>query len=197
MKQSVLSPPTEHRRDTGPSELRPLIAANMRTARDERGWSLRELAIRTGLSKAILSNVERGTANPALETLTRIARGLSIPVSQLIASPSEVHVIRRGDERPTVRDGSMTTDFLFASNDHRGFELYELTIPSGRISTWHSHLSTTRREFVYVIENEVVVGTEGDRHRLSPGDAMMVRADLEHSYEALDAPARVLCVVGY
>jgi transcriptional regulator with XRE-family HTH domain len=174
-----------------------LIAANVRSARNERGWSLRELAAQTGLSKAILSNIERGKANPALETLTRIARGLDIPISRLIEPPGQGHVIRRGDDRPTVRDRALTLNFLFASADHRGFELYELNLPAGESSAWHNHLSGTRREYLYVVEGRLLVGIAGEEHRLGVGDAMIVRADLEHSYAALDGSARVLCVVGY
>ena len=80
------------------SAIRAALAENMRRIRLARGLSLRELSAKTGLSKALLSQIEREVANPTVSTLTRVAAGLDISFTEM-TKPSQLEpvVIRAAD----------------------------------------------------------------------------------------------------
>ena len=68
------------------SAIRGRVAENMRRTRLARGMSLRDLAAATGLSKALMSQVERGTANPTVTTLAQIASALDLTFAEITRS---------------------------------------------------------------------------------------------------------------
>jgi len=179
-------------------ELSTAIAANVRAARREQGLSLRELAARSGVSKALLSRLERGEANPSLGTLWRLVAALELPFSELTRVtrvPSDV--VRATDTPGTLsEDGSMSVRPLFDNNDPMRFEVYELTMPPGRQSRWSSHGRGTR-EFSIVIDGTVSVTAGADRHELGVGDGVMFSADQDHAYETGESPTRIICIVAY
>lgn len=72
---------------TGPGAAREALAQNVRRHRLARGWSLRELGAATGISKGLLSQIERAEANPTLEILTRLADVLATTCTDLLRRP--------------------------------------------------------------------------------------------------------------
>ena len=69
--------------------------------RSRKGLSLRELALRTGLSVGILSQIERNVTSPSLKTLTKLRIGLGVPLSALFEDEREWPERRRLSERST------------------------------------------------------------------------------------------------
>jgi transcriptional regulator with XRE-family HTH domain len=68
------------------------LAARMKELRDARRWSLREAAEKTGVSKSMLSKIERGTASPTATVLGRLAEGFGMSISQFVGGE-----VRRDD----------------------------------------------------------------------------------------------------
>ena len=64
------------------------LASTLKNLRQARGWSLSRLADETGVSKAMLGQIERNESSPTVATLCKIATGLNVPFSSFIA-PSE------------------------------------------------------------------------------------------------------------
>jgi len=80
--------------------LRTAVAANMRRARLARGMSLRDMSAQTGLSTALLSQIEREVANPTVSTLARVGQALDLTFAELTRTELGVpEVIRRGDPK--------------------------------------------------------------------------------------------------
>ena len=73
--------------EDGSAAIRARVAENMRRTRLTRGLSLRDLAAATGLSKALMSQVERGIANPTVATLALIAGALDLSFAELVVPP--------------------------------------------------------------------------------------------------------------
>jgi len=65
-------------------DARGILGANLRKARDQRGWSQEELADRSGIHRTYISGVERGTRNPTLSIIEAIATALEITTAQLL-----------------------------------------------------------------------------------------------------------------
>ncbi|MEW5189153.1 helix-turn-helix transcriptional regulator, partial [Citrobacter freundii] len=63
------------------------LATTLRTLRHQREWSLSRLAEETGVSKAILGQIERNESSPTVATLWKIATGLNVPFSTFISPP--------------------------------------------------------------------------------------------------------------
>src|SRR5690606_24469306 len=88
------------------------IGARVRALRESMGYSLRELAERSGVSAPMLSQVERGETSPTLAVAGRIAAGLDLTLSQLRRLDETHHVVvgRAGEGRSRERDGHLTVE---------------------------------------------------------------------------------------
>jgi transcriptional regulator with XRE-family HTH domain len=180
--------------------LRVSLAENLRRARGDRGWSLRELAARSEVSKALLSRIERGDGNPSIETLFRIAAALACPVSELIAIEvaARTEVIRADEGRSVVSErGQALSRLIFASSGHDHIEIFEFTMEPNTSTEWEGHPAHRVTEFAVVESGSVMVGPDGEESLLGRGDAISFRHGARNSYRSFDEDARLVCVVAY
>lgn len=87
-----------------------LMGLRIRNLRHKRGMSVNVLAARAGVSSGIISQIERGKANPSLKTLERIRIALDVSLSAILESavemdPSSASFVRRASERPRFKVG--------------------------------------------------------------------------------------------
>lgn len=85
------------------------IGANLKQLRTERGLTLGQLSSLAGISKAMLSELEKGNANPTINTLWKIANGLKVPYTRLMegAEPTAT-LVRREEVFPQTEEGGTT-----------------------------------------------------------------------------------------
>lgn len=106
-------------------------AIDEHSIRHELGWSLDQTAEQTGVSKAMLGQIERGESTPTVATLWKIATGLRAPMTTLLEPDREeggVLLLRdAGSLRVHPSQGGMQHALLFPYEARFGFELYELT----------------------------------------------------------------------
>lgn len=181
-------------------QVRNSLASNLRQARAERGWTLRELATRSEVSKALLSRIERGDGNPSIETLFRIASALGCPVSQLITVEvsTRTEVVKADEGRTTTSEvGQAVARLIFASSGHRHIEIFEFTLEPHTATEWEGRAGYDVTEFAVVESGSVMVGPVGDERLLGPGDAISFRHGARNVYRGLDSGARLVCVVAY
>lgn len=174
-----------------------LLAQNIQRLRERRGLSLSALARTAGLSKSTLFNLERGEANPSMDTLWSLADALDVPFATLFinaAAPGMVDVLRAGDAPRVVRDG----EGAFSSNNsghdphfvirhmlslHSRGELEAYTVDVGpgveRPAAPHSR-GVIEHVFVTAGRMEVEIGESTER--LDVGDRMSFLADRPHVY---------------
>ncbi|MCC5580538.1 MULTISPECIES: helix-turn-helix domain-containing protein [Microtetraspora] len=169
-------------------QVRAAIAGNVRHARRTRGLSIRDLADRCGFSKALLSQIERGLANPTVEVLSGIAEALELSFADITRTPLyEPQVMRR-----TAADAAART--LLSSVDRRRFEIYESLLPPE-----HSHESAPHgrgsEEFAYVVSGAVTLEIATWTVRLRAGDAVRFSCEVEHSYQTGARATRLLTMV--
>ena len=69
------------------------VGSRVRALRESMGLSLRELALRSGVSAPMLSQVERGEASPTLAVASKIAAGLELSLSQLLRLDEDRHLV--------------------------------------------------------------------------------------------------------
>lgn len=194
-------PPTETTTDVEVADLAPIVGKNLRRLRGERSLSLEALAQRSGVSRAMLGQIELGQSAPTINVLWKIARALDLPFSALIAAPRAqggtrvIHAAKT--KRLTSHDGSFSSRALFPFDEPRRVELYELELKKGAHESAEPHPPGTRENLV-VARGKVKITVAGEPHMLGTGDAILFEADVPHRYENVgDDDARMYLVMTY
>jgi len=170
------------------------LPAALRAFRQARGWSLDKAAAETGVSKAMLGQIERGESSPTIATLWKIASGFHTSLSSFLeplpTATGEGAVFRNADAlRHQPGPDGMLVAPLFPHEPHFGFELFELTLLPGYERESEAH-ETGVTEIVVVLRGAMEVLIEGDWKTLGVGDAARFPADRAHGYRNRnDVPA--------
>lgn len=171
--------------DIGAAELTRRLADNIRTLRKSRGYSLDDMARRSGVSRASLSQVETAKTNPTIAILWKIAAGLEVPFSALLGSDKvdRVSVLRRPDQRVLKSaDGQLESRPLTPAGVLTGVEVYELKLAPRAIHASEPHAPGTG-ESVTVLVGQLRLRVGDEVHELTAGDSACFVADVAHSYE--------------
>ncbi|MFA9479329.1 helix-turn-helix domain-containing protein [Phycisphaerales bacterium AB-hyl4] len=187
-----------HRDDIDP--VTRALCDRVRALRRERGWSLAELSTACGVSRSMLSQIERAEVNPTLAVAHRIAQAFGTPLSRLIDAPA-------GPRIQTVRGNDRSC--LFRSDRHcrirtlsplameKEVEFYELVLRSGAALRSEAHFRGAR-ELLTVQAGKMRVTADNDSTELKPGDSAHYPADTPHVIENLgESEAKAYLVVLY
>jgi len=182
----------------GPAgDLTPLVGANLRRLRARRGLSLERLAHASGVSRAMLSQVELGRSTPTINVVQRIALALGVPFSALLterAAPGP-SVLRRAEAKVlSSHDGAFTSRALFPFDEPRRVEFYEVRLAAGAVERADAHAPGTTENLV-VSAGQVEIEAAGARSALGPGDALVFQADVPHAYFNVGGGDAVLYLV--
>ncbi len=160
------------------------LGARVKQLRKLRGWSLDALANASGVSRSMLSDIEREQANPTLAVTLRIAQAFGMSLGDLIEMPdatSAVTVIRADDHAFNYRsDRFCRIRTLSPLNLEKDVEFYEVQLQPGGALRSAPHFEGTR-EFLVVQKGQVKVESASDSETLSPGDSASYRADVPHA----------------
>ena len=158
-----------------------IIAVNVRRLREERNWSQGQLAQQAGTSKVIISQIEKGDANPTINTIWKLAKAFSLPYTSLleISETSAVHV-RKCDASEISEDKYHIFSY-YPENHERNFEIYLIEVEphSEYTSIGHSKKSF---EYVMLTQGELTVRVDGKEYELSGDDALRFEAAASHAY---------------
>jgi transcriptional regulator with XRE-family HTH domain len=174
------------------------LGARVKDLRGTRGWSLEALAKASGVSRSMLSQIEREQANPTLAVTLRIARAFGFSLGDLLEMPgatSTVNVIRAEDRTYHYRsDAGCSLRTLSPLNLEKDVEFYELELKQGAALRSSAHFEGTR-EFLTVQKGQVRVDSAGDLETLNRGDSASYRADVPHSISNLGKGDALLFLV--
>ena len=170
--------------DADATDLAPVVGANLRRLRTRRGLSLERLAQLSGVSRAMLGQIELGQSAPTINVLWKISRALEVTFSALISSRSQAGalVLRATDSKVlTSKDRSFSSRALFPFDEPRRVEFYELRLAPGAVEDADAHPPGTVENLV-VTGGAIEIDTGGDTHRLELGDSILFEADSPHAY---------------
>ena len=160
-----------------------IIAMNLKQLRTERSLTLGQLAKESGVSKAILSDMEKGESNPTINTIIKVSKGLNVPYSRLMEGVEpENHHYR--------------IFCYFTTSPKRNFELFrvELDPNSSNVSIAHPPKS---QEYLYVLEGELTLETETASYTLHPGDSLGFASSVPHTYHNRQPEQAVFLCINY
>jgi transcriptional regulator with XRE-family HTH domain len=160
------------------------LGARLKHLRAQRGWSLEQLDAVSGVSRSMLSQIEREQANPTLTVALRIARAFGLGLGELLEDPgmvSNVTVIRTGDKTYHYKsDKDVRIRTLSPLNLEKDVEFYEVSLQPGGALRSSPHFQGTR-EFLTVQKGEIRVESGDDAETLALGDSATYRADVAHA----------------
>jgi transcriptional regulator with XRE-family HTH domain len=160
------------------------LCRRVKQLRGERGWSLDALSQACGVSRSMLSQVERNETNPTLAVMFRIAQAFGMSLGQLVETPgatSNVDVIRANDRAFHYRsDKDCQIRTLSPLHLEKDVEFYEVTLQPGGALRSSPHFEGTR-EFLTVQKGRVRVESADDAEELELGDSASYRADVRHA----------------
>jgi transcriptional regulator with XRE-family HTH domain len=163
------------------------VGVRIRALREAMGFSLRDLAERSGVSAPMLSQVERGETSPTLAVAEKIAAGLELTLSQLLRLDEGEHVaISRADERRRYERGGHRFEELTPPLPGQRADVSLHTLKAGATTgglddpPMHEPGS---RETAVVLTGVLALTVDGTRHELHAGDSVTFDADLPHHFE--------------
>lgn len=162
------------------------IAQRVRELRQAQGLTLEQLSDRCGVSRSMISVVERGESSPTASLLDKLAAGLGVNLSSLFEAPQAgaVSPLARREAQPEWRDPA--SGYLRRNLSPPGFEspmqMVEVVFPPGGHVTYDNALRADVHQQVWVIEGEIEVSVGPDTHRLAEGDCLAMRLDAPTTY---------------
>lgn len=172
--------------ESGAQELKRRVGENLGRLRKQRGLSLERLAALSGVSRAMLGQVEAGESAPTIALLWKVARGLDVRFADLLGEEATGDVVLLpADTSKVLRsaDGAFESRALFPFDKHRRAELYELRLRGGHIERAVAHPEGTYENLVVHTGRLRLTVGDGEPDELRAGDAVYFRADVPHTYE--------------
>ncbi|HUB68589.1 MAG TPA: XRE family transcriptional regulator [Candidatus Methylacidiphilales bacterium] len=143
----------------------------LRDLRQNRGWSLQELASRSGLSKTFLSRLENGDRQASIAAVLTLARIFNVSLASMFETEvaSEPCLIVRANEvAPQTANGLTYTPL---SNAERFFNLQPIRLIVSPQRKGHEHFHHDGEEWVYLLSGRLTLSLAGKTYDLEPGDA--------------------------
>jgi transcriptional regulator with XRE-family HTH domain len=167
------------------SDLNERIAERVRELRAARGLSLDALAAKSGVSRSMISVVERGQSSPTAVVLEKLATGLGVTMPSLFEAPAAAAAapsgpLARRDDQPQWRDpasGYLRRN-VSPRNVPQPMQIVEIHFPPGARVTFENGARDVRvHQQVWVLAGAIDVTLGAERHRLREGDCLAMQLD--------------------
>ena len=169
------------------------IAVNLKRIRKSRNMSLDMLAEKTGVSKSMLGQIERGESNPTVATIAKIVEGIRVPFEELIYPKTDSVVIIDNEKLPVYKEeaGAYQVRAIFPYDRHRSFEVYETKIEPGE--SCESFLTEgSVCEYIMVLQGTLTLETTESIYDVSANHAIKIEAEQGHRYHNRGTEALLL-----
>lgn len=198
---SAESSADDHASAASAEEVSRHVCRRIHQLRQDRGWSLDVLSRASGVSRSMLSQIERELANPTLAVTVRIASALGLSMAELVdqASPAPGIEVIRADDRSHIFRSDQNCSIRTLSPLHleKDVEFYEVLLQPGGALRSAAHFEGTR-EFLTVQKGRVTVVSGDETTELNRSDSASYRADVPHEIRnSSRAAAQVFLVVIY
>ncbi len=161
------------------------LGARLHSLRNQKGWTLEQLSLRTNLSEPFLSRIESGQRQPSLAALLTLARAHSMPLASLLeevpAAASHPVVIQAGSSSEHYANG-LQFRVVSGSAPKSNLHAVHVMIPPKREHRdfYHHH----GEEWLYVLSGHLRLIFEDREHLLKPGDSAHFESRTPHRLAA-------------
>ncbi|HZZ63285.1 MAG TPA: XRE family transcriptional regulator [Roseiarcus sp.] len=174
------------------------IAGRIRAERETRAWSLADLAGRSGVSRAMISKIERGESSPTAALLGKLSGAFGLTLTTLLSRAENFgERLCRRDEQALWRDPK--TGYLRRSVVTRPelpLELTEIVLPPGEAVAFPREAYLFIRQAIWVLEGALEFAEGAKVHRLAAGDSLVLgEPEACRFHNAGERPCRYLVAV--
>jgi len=178
------------------SNSRPNVGKAIRSLRDKQQLSLRALSELSGLSVNAISKIERGMTSPTVSSLHQLSDALGVNITDLFRQEiHQVSVFVKAEEATLLRSEGLVIEGLGKGLPNQQLEPFKMIVAqnSGNVSEPVSH---SGEEFIYCLTGKLEYFVGEKTFILEPGDRLLFKASLPHSWRNLGAePAEVILVL--
>lgn len=174
------------------------LPVRLKEARRAQGLSLDAVAKLSGVSRSMVSQIERGESSPTIATLWNLTRALQVDFAGLLedeAARNQIDVTRASAVPSIDNMGrGCRIRILSPPEDAGRYELYEISFAKDGLLDSQPH-ARGAREMLTVISGEIDVTSGDTSAHVGTGDTARYAADVPHAIHASQGPARILLVV--
>ena len=167
------------------------LTLKLRDVRAASGLSLSKVAELTGVSKAMLGQIERGESSPTIATLWKIAKGFQLPLSALIGTAAMRDTADTDVFSTATFPGSIEVKIVFPFDPALGAETFHVELSPNQSHESPAHAAGVTEE-VFVLSGVLEILREDTWIPLQAGQGLRFAADLPHGYRAGDQGAAFL-----
>lgn len=173
------------------------VGERLRALRQQKNFSIRALAARSGLAINTLSMIENGKTSPSVSTLQILARVFEVPIAaffeQKTIEKKVVHV--RAQQRPAVMVDTNRLEHLGKDLAGNAVQPFVVTLEPGS-GSGQSLIVHTGHEFVFCLSGQVIYIIEEETFLLKPGDSIVFQSHLPHRWQNTSSePAQIILVL--
>ena len=149
------------------------LGPRIRSLRQARHVTLRELAERAGVTESFLSQVEREVTSPSIASVQRIARALDLGIADLFVDEAPLgRLVRKGDRRRVTYPGLHATDEFLTSGRSGRIQVILTTLEPGGGTGEEAYTHESDEEVVIVLEGRLDLWVGDEHHVLEEGDSI-------------------------
>lgn len=174
-----------------------LVGLKIRTVRNEKGFSLKLLAERSGLNINTLSLIENSKSSPSVSTLQQLAKALDVPITAFFESePVTKNVVfTRHDQRPGANFSNVFLQNLGKDLKDNAVQPFIVNLEKDA-GSGGEFIVHTGHEFVYCLTGKIEYKIEKDIFTLSAGDSLVFEAHLPHQWKNIfDGDSQIILVL--
>ncbi|MDG1752946.1 MAG: XRE family transcriptional regulator [Thalassotalea sp.] len=172
------------------SEISINLGHSIKLIRNERGLSLSQLSKDTGISKAMLSQIERFESSPTVELLWKLSQGLNIEYTALLNSRNSNLI-----ENSINNDGAVFTP-IYISKKANKTEVFHIFLAPFNMQKRAAH-NNVSEESITVLEGQLEVFYDGKWHLLKTGEQTTFDANQKHGYQTTSTSAKFINILVY
>jgi transcriptional regulator with XRE-family HTH domain len=175
-----------------------VLAERIAYERARRGWSLVDFAERSGVSRSMLSKIERKEASPTTMVLVRISIAFGLTLAELLteSTPADTRLARAADQPIWCDPGTGYRRRQIYMSATTPLELTELELPAGASVAAPANYYQLVREVIWVLEGTLTINEGESRTKLGPGDRLEFGAPSDVAFvNDSDKPCRFVVVI--
>ncbi len=156
----------------------------LRMVREKKGYTLKTVATRAGVSESLVSQIERNRVSPAIDTLLSLADVLDINPEFLFEEfrrSRPVKIVRHSERRKRKEEKVLYEELAnpVEKNGTYAMESYMITIPAGE-HTHHGSYGHLGQEMGFVLEGKALLKYENEEYELETGDSISFSSSAPH-----------------
>ncbi|MCT4663034.1 MAG: XRE family transcriptional regulator [Tissierellales bacterium] len=156
------------------------IAEKIKKARQMKGYTLKEMNARTGLSVSFLSQVENGSSSLAITSLKKIADALEVPIKAFFDDYEEHSYVTKSEEQHPFKLEKANIEYRRLSGDFPDRKIETILVKMGSNEKHREIFTHPGEELVYILEGVLIVNLDGKEYLLKKGDTMHYPSNIPH-----------------